>query len=118
MEKRWILHEKIPAEISEALAVYPEPIRQILFNRGCVDDASAQHFLGGKNEIADPFLLSGMEKTVVRLKKAIIENEPIAIYGDYDVDGVTATTLLVECLQQLGGTVRDTSPTVSTKATG
>ncbi len=110
MEKRWILHEKIPAEISEALAVYPEPIRQILFNRGCVDDASAQHFLGGKNEIADPFLLSGMEKTVVRLKKAIIENEPIAIYGDYDVDGVTATTLLVECLQQLGGTVRGYIP--------
>ncbi len=110
MEKRWILHEKIPAEISKALAVYPEPIRQILFNRGCVDDVSAQHFLGGKNEIADPFLLSGMEKTVERLKKAIIENEPIAIYGDYDVDGVTATTLLVECLQQLGGTVRGYIP--------
>jgi single-stranded-DNA-specific exonuclease len=110
MEKRWILHERMPTEISEALVIYPAPIRQILFNRGCVDNISAQHFLDGKNEIADPFLLTGMQKTVERLKKAIIENDPIAIYGDYDVDGVTATTLLVECLQQLGGNVRGYIP--------
>ncbi len=49
----------------------------------------------------DPFLISDMEKAVIRISKAIFEDESICIYGDYDVDGITATSFLVSFLREL-----------------
>ena len=54
---------------------------------------------------ADPFLLDGMDAAVSRIRRAIEAGEPICIYGDYDVDGVTATALLVRVLERLGAQV-------------
>ena len=75
---------------------------QILYNRqlGTVDEARA--FLARSFPADNPFELVGMHQAVARLRAAIRQSEPIAVYGDYDVDGVTATALLVPTLQALG----------------
>jgi len=53
----------------------------------------------------DPFLLEGVAAAVARIRKALGAHEPICVYGDYDVDGVTATALLVRVLEKLGAAV-------------
>ena len=105
--KRWILPQKIPADVDHSLKDYPHPIRQILFNRGFTDLDSCNAYLSAEYplEKTDPFMLDGMEKAVQRIRESITYQLPIAVYGDYDVDGVTATALLVEVLGQLGARV-------------
>ncbi|HKG55388.1 MAG TPA: single-stranded-DNA-specific exonuclease RecJ, partial [Anaerolineales bacterium] len=81
------------------------------FNRGFATDADARVFLKAQpNADNNPFQLTGMQATVDRICYALEHNEPIAIYGDYDVDGVTATALLVQALEALGGNVRGYIP--------
>ncbi len=108
--RRWQIAQPIPPEIDACLEDYPKPIRQILYNRGCRDAASADIYLNGKVDFVDPFRMLGMDGAVERILTAIEEGEEIAVYGDYDVDGVTATTLLVQLLQQMGGKVRSYIP--------
>lgn len=105
--KRWILPQEIPAEVDNSLKEFPRPIRQILFNRGFTDQDSCQAYLHAEYplEKTDPFILAGMQKAVQRIQEAINYQLPIAVYGDYDVDGVTATALLVEVLGLLGAKV-------------
>src|SRR5438445_648430 len=67
---------------------------QVLINRGITEAAAAQAFLTPSlHDLHDPYRLHGMEQAVQRLVTAIRQGERIAIYGDYDVDGVTATAL-------------------------
>ena len=106
LEKRWKIAEPLPPEISDRLADYKPLERQILYNRGCLDAEAAQRFLDASDEIHDPFLLSDMEKAIGIILRAIDDNRIIAVYGDYDVDGVTATALMVELIAALGGEVR------------
>lgn len=74
-----------------------------LVNRGHLDPAQVERFLEPKlRSIADPFLIPDMAVAVDRLFRAYTEGEAIVIFGDYDVDGVTATTLLTETLSTLG----------------
>ncbi|MGN1039439.1 MAG: DHH family phosphoesterase, partial [Oscillospiraceae bacterium] len=60
---------------------------------------SAAQILKPSNYFADPFLLPDMKKAVERIEKAILLNEKIVIYGDYDVDGMTATVIMVKYLK-------------------
>ena len=105
INKRWIPPRELPADVDANLKQYPRPMRQILYNRGFFDLESCQEFLDAKYPIHDPFLLNNMEKAVERILSSINYKLPIAIYGDYDVDGVTATALLVQVIHALGGTV-------------
>ncbi len=76
---------------------------QVLYNRGIVDPAEADAFLAYRNpQSDDPGLLSGMDAAVGRLTQAIRSGEPIAIYGDYDADGVTGAVLLTQALRAMG----------------
>ncbi|MCC7103816.1 MAG: single-stranded-DNA-specific exonuclease RecJ [Chloroflexi bacterium] len=76
---------------------------QLLFNRGVRDAATADRFLAARTlPLADPWLLADMRPAVDRLERAIRRGETIAIYGDYDADGLTATTVLVHALNRLG----------------
>jgi single-stranded-DNA-specific exonuclease len=110
-QKRWIVPPQITPEADSALEKFPPLLRQILFNRGYATDADARAYLNGKpNFDNDPFQMSGMRKAVERIRFAIQHNQPIAIYGDYDVDGVTATALLVETLRHLNADVRGYIP--------
>ena len=101
----------ITPEADTALIAFPPILRQVLFNRGFATDADARSFLRAEpNFNTDPFQMTGMSKAVDRIRFAIQHNEPIAIYGDYDVDGVTATALMVEVLKNLGADVRGYIP--------
>src|ERR1700694_2337466 len=76
---------------------------QVLINRGMTDAAAARTFLTPSlHDLHDPYGMHGMEPAVQRLVAAIRQGERIAIYGDYDVDGVTATALLVTFFDELG----------------
>src|SRR5687768_1893930 len=109
--KRWVIAPPITSQADEALSKFPPILKQIVFNRGLGTDAEARAFLKAEpNSNTDPFQLIGMGATVDRICFALQHNEPIAIYGDYDVDGVTATALLVQALVELGANVRGYIP--------
>lgn len=109
--KRWMVAAPITPQADEALAKFPPILKQIVFNRGLATDAEARSFLKAEpNANTDPFQMTGMQATVDRICFALQHNEPIAIYGDYDVDGVTATALLVQALGALGANVRGYIP--------
>ena len=109
--KRWVVAPPITLEADQALATFPPILKQVVFNRGLATDAEARAFLKAEpNGNTDPFQLTGMHATVDRICYALQQNEPIAIYGDYDVDGVTATALLVQALEALGANVRGYIP--------
>lgn len=109
--KRWVISSPITPEADEALVRFPPILKQILFNRGLADYEEARAFMRAMPSFnTDPFQLTGMEATVDRVLHAIRRSEPIAIYGDYDVDGVTATALLVDALTTLGANARHYIP--------
>jgi single-stranded-DNA-specific exonuclease len=109
--KRWVIQPPVTPQAREALTAFPPILQQILFNRGMCTDADARTFLRAQpNFNNDPFQFTGMQTAVDRIQYALSHNEPIAIYGDYDVDGVTATALMVETLQKLGADVRGYIP--------
>jgi len=109
--KRWVIAPPITPQADESLSKFPPILRQILFNRGMGTDAEARAFLKAEPiSNTDPFQLTGMQTAVDRIQHALHQNEPIAVYGDYDVDGVTATALLVEALQGFGADVRGYIP--------
>ena len=109
--KRWVIQPPITPQAREALTAFPPILQQTLFNRGMCTDADARTFLRAQpNFNNDPFQFTGMQTAVDRIQYALTHHEPIAIYGDYDVDGVTATALMVETLQKLGADVRGYIP--------
>lgn len=86
-------------------------LSRVLAARGVHTPEAAHHLLDGRDELSDPFLLKDMDKAVERIQRAIEEGEPIVIFGDYDVDGVSATAILFECLTNQGAQVRCKLPT-------
>ncbi len=93
-----ITPSKITKEVSEELKSYPEIIRQLLFNRDFKDAKSAEEFLNPKKEFGDPMLFYGMDKAVDEILAAVDQKRKIFIHGDYDVDGVSATSILWDFL--------------------
>lgn len=102
LNKIWQVAAPLPAEAAAALNGYNPVLRQMLFNRGVHSAAEAELYLERQGSLYDPFLLLGMEAAVTRLLRALADRERIAVYGDYDVDGVSATVLLVQVLRKLG----------------
>ncbi len=103
--KRWNIKEpdlKLQRDLNEGLGLSPV-VAQALINRGLRDVDSAKTFLTGDvSELYNPFLMEGMHEAVQRIKKAIENKEKIFIHGDYDVDGVTAVSILTFTLRRLG----------------
>lgn len=109
--KRWIIPPQLTPQADAELAAHPPVLRQILFNRGIGSRDAANSFLRADLTFDnDPFTMKDMDKAVARIQQALANGEQIAIYGDYDVDGVTATALLVQGLRALGGRVREYIP--------
>lgn len=101
----------IAPEVDEALKDFPPLLRQLLFNRGIESKAQAEDFLSPSLQgTHDPWLMKGMEAAVDRIRFAMQKNERIAIYGDYDVDGVSGTALLYDYLKSHGANVRPYIP--------
>jgi single-stranded-DNA-specific exonuclease len=81
-------------------------VSRLLYNRGITDPSEAEIFLKADKRLAiDPFSVPDMHIAVNRVYKALLSGEKIAIYGDFDADGITATALLVQGLGELGGDV-------------
>jgi single-stranded-DNA-specific exonuclease len=102
---RWSIAEAHPL-LADTLARelnLPPLLARCLVNRGLTDAAAAGAFLEPRlKQLADPFLLPNMAAAVDRLYAARERGEPLVIFGDYDVDGVSSTALLVEVLRALG----------------
>lgn len=89
----------------------PAPLAALLVARGFTDAPSVDRFLNPRlSDIADPFLLPGMDKAVDRIWKAIDEKQPIVVFGDYDVDGITSTALMIRVLDRLGAVAKPFLP--------
>ena len=101
-QKRWLISPRLPTEVDRALSNYPALLRQILFNRGYSTAETAHRYLDAQLPPGtEPENLAGVNEAVGRILSAIQNQDTIAIYGDYDADGVTATALLVSVLRQL-----------------
>ncbi|MBQ1793613.1 MAG: single-stranded-DNA-specific exonuclease RecJ, partial [Peptostreptococcaceae bacterium] len=95
--KKWTLKHKgkiVDNELSKKIKISPE-ISQILKNRGVETEKDSEIFMDPSLDyLRDPFLMKDMDKAVKRIQEAISKNEKIWIYGDYDVDGVSSTSIL------------------------
>lgn len=83
----------------------PAFLRAVLEGRGLGEPETARRFLEGRGELHDPMALRDMDKAVERVRRAIDEYEKILVYGDYDCDGVTATVILYDYLENAGADV-------------
>ncbi len=109
--KRWRVQPLIPPRVQRRLGAYHPILAQVLYNRGQDTLEKAQRFLeGGDETLHNPFAMYGMSEAVARIRQAIRRGELIAVYGDFDADGVTSTVLLTQTLQALGGRVRPYIP--------
>mgnify|MGYP002640703041 CR=1 FL=1 len=107
MQTRWQIQAPLTHEADQALEKFPPILRQLLFNRGYATDAEARAFLKASPDHGmSPWELKDMVTVVTRITQAIEQHESIVIYGDYDVDGVTSTALLVQTLQAFSADVR------------
>ena len=112
MPKRWLLATPLPPEQLHRYKNMSPVLAQVLFNRGFENPQDAYRFLYAKtdNITQNPFSMGGMQNAVGRIRQAIKQNEPIVVYGDFDADGVTSTTLLVQALSILGANVHPYIP--------
>ncbi len=93
-------------------------VASMLVNRGLDTVDSARYFLFGQDEFHDPYLLKGMDLAVKRIRDAIEKQEPILIFGDYDADGVSSTSVLMITLRDLGANVQFYIPNRFTEGYG
>ena len=108
--KRWQIAPPVDQQTLDRFQDLPPLVVQLLYNRKIRDSAAVREFLAVGAPGHNPFQLKGMDAAVARLRAAIRLQEPIAIYGDFDTDGVTATALLVQTLSVLGARVRPYIP--------
>ncbi|RMD91435.1 MAG: single-stranded-DNA-specific exonuclease RecJ, partial [Calditrichaeota bacterium] len=106
MYSQWTFVQSFPndevSRLADQLSV-PPIIARILLNRGIetVEDAKF-FFRAGLQDLHSPFLMKDMDTAVQRISQALENNESILVYGDYDVDGATATAMLLLFLRKLG----------------
>lgn len=103
--RRWRVKEPDPALVNGLSRAKGLPLiyAVLLVNRGISDPECANRFLSSSlAEIRDPYLLPGMKRAVERLITAVKGRERVCVYGDYDVDGITAVTLLVTFFREIG----------------
>lgn len=106
---RWVVAHQDPAladELACGLGVAPL-VARIMVAHGITSVAEGQRFLTPslERDWADPLIIPGMSDVAVRIEQAVHAGETIAIFGDFDVDGITSTCLLTEALRALGATV-------------
>ena len=107
MEKRWIISPKDDVSeierFSEMLTI-EKSLAALLMKRGITTQEDADLFFNPDiSKLHDPFLMKDMDKAVERLSQAIIKNEKILVYGDYDVDGTSAVALVYSFLSEVIG---------------
>ena len=125
MIKKWIIEENNNEKIEYIKEKFElnHLTAKILSNRNILgkemDYNDIRKFLNPtRNDFYDPFLLPDMEKAIDRIEEAITKNEKILIYGDYDADGITSTTLLTKFFKDIGINVENYIPNRLTEGYG
>jgi len=103
--------------LSQALGI-SEITASVMARRGYTDKESALRFLDSDGVLHDPFQFPQMQAVCERLSQAISQGETICVHGDYDVDGITSTALLLSVIQKLGGKVTSHLPNRFTEGYG
>lgn len=105
-EQRWTVCPPVPSDLSSQLSGFDPLLVQLLYNRGITEPAGFEPFIAGDERLAnDPLLLPDIDKAVARINRALLGGELIAVFGDFDADGITAAAVLVQGIGQLGGNV-------------
>ena len=105
MNKKWEFYDANEALVEDFMAEFgiSSILAKILINRGITNYEDVKIFLEPtRYDFGDPYLMPDMKKAVERIIKAIKKKEKVVIYGDYDVDGITSTTVLKKFLKERG----------------
>ena len=106
IEKRWVGKPQGERSVVESLASHlgmSPVLTNLLVQRGIDTVEKAKKFFSPSlRDLHDPFLMKDMDKAVERIEKAVKAGEKVMIYGDYDVDGTTAVSLVYKFLSQIG----------------
>lgn len=109
MSKHWKFKpcdDALAERFFQTLEKMPRPLAALLAQRGCKTVEDAELFINpALSTLRDPFEMPDMDKAAARVRRAISTGEKITVFGDYDVDGVCSTALLVRVLRELGGNV-------------
>lgn len=108
--RRWQIAPPAPPMWSDGHTFLHPLVLQILYNRGITASAAVQTFLDENAPLENPLRMTGMHDAVFLIRQVVSQQGLIAVYGDYDADGVTATAILVQTLRALGATVRPYIP--------
>ncbi len=106
--KKWIINEVSPSRVAQVADKFgiSHLIAKIILLRGYEENEEIENFLNFNNTcFYDPYLLHDMKKAVDYIKSSVKLNKKIAVYGDYDVDGITSTYILYDYLTSIGGNV-------------
>ena len=105
MNKKWEYYTPDKEKVSQIVSEFKvsELVAKVLVNRNITEPADIKLFLNPtRTDFHNPFLLQDMDIAVERIKRAIIKNEKVIIYGDYDVDGITSISVLKKFLDERG----------------
>lgn len=104
MSRSYYLATPVPDAVHAALAGYDDLTKQLLFNRGVTEPEAVQQFLNPSYDTDrhDPFLLNDMERAVRRVLRAIVENEKVMVYSDYDCDGIPGAVVVHDFFKAIG----------------
>ena len=108
VKKKWIVNEvdsQLISNISEKFNI-SKILAKAIVNRGYTDDDSIAEYINtSKSQFHNPFLLKGMDVAVSLINSYVKDGKKIAVYGDYDVDGITSTYILYDYLKSVGANV-------------
>jgi single-stranded-DNA-specific exonuclease len=104
MSNKYLLRKKVPEKFDKIFEKYDPLTRSLLYDRGIKNTESAEKFLSPEYEkdLYDPYLLKDMQKVVDRIVEAINKKEKIAIYSDYDADGIPGAVVLYDFFKKIG----------------
>ncbi|MDP3880221.1 MAG: single-stranded-DNA-specific exonuclease RecJ [Dehalococcoidales bacterium] len=103
---RWNIRPTVPDKVLTSFAGLSPLLAQVLYNRNLNEPSLLEDFILADDRLSgDPSLLPGMHQAVGRIYQALLSGESIAVYGDFDTDGITSTALLVQGLSLIGGKI-------------
>lgn len=118
--KQWFVlpsDKELTADIAEQYDIEPF-LAHLLVSRGITDEMEIENFCSCESMLSDPFELKDMDKAVSRINAALSDSQKIAIYGDYDADGVTATAIMSLYFKSIGIDVLTYIPDRNTEGYG
>ncbi len=105
VSKNWIIKKEAPEEFRNKFPEFSLIVQNLLWQRGISTQKEIDEFFNPdyESDLHDPFLMKDMQKAIERIVRAIVQREKIIVYGDYDADGVSGSTILISTIHELAG---------------